>query len=49
MEIGKTHYMSWIRFLIVDKSIGCLMIFLYVGNCFVFTGNKNGQDSSCNY
>lgn len=22
------------------------MIFLYVGNCFVFTGNKNGQASS---
>lgn len=33
--------------LIVLKSIGCLMYFLYWGNCFVLTGCRNGQLSSC--
>jgi hypothetical protein len=42
----RTYLTSYNFFLIVDKSIGVLMIFLYVGNCFVFTGSKNGHASS---
>lgn len=38
--------MSSSLFLIVDKSIGILIIFLYVGNCLVLTGSKKGQASS---
>lgn len=38
--------MSCNLFLIVDRSIGVFMIFLYVGNCFVLTGNRKGQASS---
>lgn len=42
----KTYCKSWILFLIVDKSIGLLIIFLYVGNCFVLTGKRKGHASS---
>lgn len=46
---NSTYCKSCMRFLMVDKSIGDLIIFLYVGNCFVLTGNKNGHESSCNW
>lgn len=36
-------------FLIVDRSMGALMILRYVGNCLVFTGNRNGHESSWSY
>ena len=41
-----THTKSWRRFLIVERSIGLLMTLRYVGNCLVFTGSKNGHESS---
>jgi len=41
-----TNLKSSSFFLIVDKSMGILIIFRYVGNCLVFTGNRNGQESS---
>lgn len=34
-------------FLIVLKSMGCLIYLRYVGNCLKFTGFRNGQPSSC--
>lgn len=40
------YVVSCRRFLMVERSIGCLITFLYVGNCFKFTGSKNGQESS---
>lgn len=44
----KTYCVSMTLFFTVERSIGCFIIFLYVGNCFVLTGNKNGHESSCN-
>ena len=41
-----TYTPSLIRFLIVLRSIGLLMIFLYVGNCLVLTGSRKGHASS---
>lgn len=37
---------SMSRLRMVLKSMGFLMIFLYVGNCLVLTGSKKGQASS---
>ena len=42
----KTYTPSLSLRLTVVISIGCLIIFLYVGNCLVFTGLIKGQLSS---
>ena len=42
-----TYCDSLSLFFIVVKSIGCLMYFLYVGNCLKLTGLRNGHPSSC--
>lgn len=43
----QTYTESCNFFLIVLRSMGVFMIFLYVGNCLVLTGSRNGQASSC--
>ena len=42
----ETHIPSFNFFLMVEISMGALIIFLYVGNCLVLTGVRNGQASS---
>ena len=41
-----TYIPSLSFFLMVEMSMGTLIIFLYVGNCLVLTGVRKGQESS---
>ncbi len=47
LKVEFTHIPSFNFFLMVEMSMGDLMIFLQVGNCLVLTGLRKGQDSSC--
>lgn len=44
--ILSTHILSCSFLLMVDRSMGHLMTFLYCGNCLVLTGNRNGHACS---
>lgn len=46
LKLSFTYMLSCIFLLIVDRSMGHFMTFLYCGNCLVFTGTRNGHACS---